>query len=372
MKSTKLEDSFQLVCCSPASEACLLRTCLRCLNKRTVLAPEQGGINVEWRQWERVREDTTSGIHFNMKLNLHSGSLSELLHLYEEKLRSETTTHVCLVHNQAKAHRNSIETCSENTVIIHVDFSESWNCRYASEVQACHFGQNLPQLNLHTGMYYTKGKKAAFCTVSESKRQDAAAIWTYMEPILKDVRTKFPWVTTVHFWSDGPSKQYKNRKNFFLLSEVPPTLGFHRTTWNYFPTSHGKGAPDGIGGTVKRTADTLILRGNDVTDGKTFFEKILNSLNGVQLYHIEEEDMAKYDTLLMQQLKQVPSTRKIHQVIPHQTTIRHRELSCFCNEPLNCQCFTPATSCLHGCTEKQQTDALARKKGPLAMLMEEM
>ena len=95
-------------------------------------------------------------------------------------------------------------------------------------------------------MYYTKGEKADFCSVSESKRQDAAAIWTHMDPVLKNIRTKYPSATTVHFWSDGPSKQYKNKKDFFLLSEVPPTLGFNRTTWNYFPTAHGKGAPDGL------------------------------------------------------------------------------------------------------------------------------
>ena len=176
LKSTKLEDSFQLVCCTPASEACLLRTCLWCKTKHTGLAPEISGISVQWRQWERVQDQTASGIHFNMKLNLHSGSLSELLHLYEEKLRSEATTHVCLVHNQAKAYRELIKTCGENTVVLHVDFSESWKCKYASEIQACHFGQNLPQLILHTGMYYTNGEKVAFCSVSESKRQDAAAM----------------------------------------------------------------------------------------------------------------------------------------------------------------------------------------------------
>lgn len=122
--------------------------------------------------------------------------------------------HVCLVHNQAKAYREFIKTCSENTVIVHFDFSESWKCKYASEIQACHFGQNLPQLTLHTGMYYTKGEKGAFCSLSESKIQDAAAIWTHMNPVLRDIQTKYPSVTTVHFWSEGPSKQYKNKKNF--------------------------------------------------------------------------------------------------------------------------------------------------------------
>ncbi|XP_026051822.1 uncharacterized protein LOC113038532 [Carassius auratus] len=369
VKSNNLDDSFQLVCCSPASEACLLCTCSRCVNKGTVTTQEQDKIHVQWKQWERVQEETVNGI--NTKLVQHSGSLSKLIKLYEQILRNETTTHVCLVRNQSKAYRNTIETCEESTAIVHVDFSEFWRCKYQSEVQACHFGQNLPQLTLHTGMYYIKGGKAGFCTLSESKRQDAAAIWTHMDPVLKDIKTRYPQVTTVHFWSDGPSKQYKNKKNFFLLSCIPPTLGFERATWNFFPTSHGKGTPDGIGGTVKRTADNLFLRGNDVTDGHTFFVKVSNSLKSIQLYHIAEEDMQRYDTLLMHPLKQVPSTRKIHQVIPHENRIQHRQLSCFCL--LVCQCFSPATFYFHGYPEEQQSDTRrAGKKRPLAMLLEEM
>ncbi|KAK1905791.1 2-methoxy-6-polyprenyl-14-benzoquinol methylase mitochondrial [Dissostichus eleginoides] len=193
-----------------------------------------------------------------------------------------------------------------------------------------------------------------------------------MEPVLKDIKTKYPQVTTVHFWSDGPSKQYKNKKNFFLLSAIPPTLGFKKATWNFFPTSHGKGAPDGIGGTVKRTADNLVLRGNDVTDGHTFFEKVSNSLKGVQLHYIVEEDMERYDTLLIDPVRPVPSTRQIHQVIAHENRIHYRQLSYFCSKMLDCQCFCPATFYFQGPDEQQSDTRRARKKRPLNMLWEEM
>jgi len=46
LKSTKLEDSVQLVCFTPANEACLLHTCLQCKTKHTYLAPEISGICV--------------------------------------------------------------------------------------------------------------------------------------------------------------------------------------------------------------------------------------------------------------------------------------------------------------------------------------
>ncbi len=52
LNSNKLEDSFELVYCSQMSEACLLRSCTRCLQKQTVPTPQQELIDVEWQQWE--------------------------------------------------------------------------------------------------------------------------------------------------------------------------------------------------------------------------------------------------------------------------------------------------------------------------------
>uniref|UniRef100_A0A1A8PVR2 Uncharacterized protein n=2 Tax=Nothobranchius rachovii TaxID=451742 RepID=A0A1A8PVR2_9TELE len=351
--------------CQMHENACLM---LEVLRSSTIPSQEQDKIQVQWKQWERVEENTANGSHINIKLVQHSGSLSKLIKLYEQKLIKETTTHVCLVLNQSNAYRNTIETCDECTAIVHVDFSESWRCKYQSEVQACHFGQNLPQITLHTGMYYIKGEKAGFCTVSESKRQDASAIWTHMDPVLKTIKMKYPHITTVHFWSDGPSKQYKNKKNFYFLSGIPSTLGFERATWNFFPTSHGKGAPDGIGGTVKRTADNLVLRGNDLTDGKTFLEKVSNSLRGIQLHYITEEDMQIYDALLIQPLKQVPLTRQIHQRTGSSTD----NYPAFAARCWFACASVPQHSFFHDYPEKPQSHKRRAKKRPLAVLIEEM
>ena len=76
--------------------------------------------------------------------------------------------------------------------------------------------------SLHTtGMYYIKEKKTGFCTVSQFKRQDASAIWTHMEPALRYIRLKFSNVDTIHFWSDGPSKQHKKHEKCFSPLQCP-------------------------------------------------------------------------------------------------------------------------------------------------------
>ena len=71
-------------------------------------------------------------------------------------------------------------------------------------------------------------------------------------------------VKTLNFFSDGPATQYKQKGNFFLLSTEPLSKGFSVVNWNLFETIHGKGAPDGVGGAIKRAADRLVSPGKDI------------------------------------------------------------------------------------------------------------
>lgn len=47
-----------------------------------------------------------------------------------------------------------------------------------------------------------------------------------------------------------------------------------RITWNYSESGHGKGAPDGIGATLKRTADRMVTFGNDIGTSAQFYDYI--------------------------------------------------------------------------------------------------
>ena len=132
---------FVLVCCSPPSEACLLRVCTCCLHKSTAITAQQELINAEWLQWEWVKDQATGESYFNTKIVKHTGTLAELIQLYEHLLRNETTAHVCLVENQSREFRKMINNCNEKSVIVHVDFAEAWKCKYSSEVQSCHFAR---------------------------------------------------------------------------------------------------------------------------------------------------------------------------------------------------------------------------------------
>lgn len=45
-------------------------------------------------------------------------------------------------------------------------------------------------------------------------------------------------------------------------------------TWNYSKSGHGKGAPNGVGGTLKPTADRLVAEGQDLADFMSLFNAL--------------------------------------------------------------------------------------------------
>ena len=73
----------------------------------------------------------------------------------------------------------------------------------------------------------------------------------------------------MHFQSDGPSTQYRNKTNFFLFAYHCNLLQLHHASWNFSTAGHGKSFADGTGGTVKVLCDRAVaygaLRGHFLT-----------------------------------------------------------------------------------------------------------
>ena len=81
-----------------------------------------------------------------------------------------------------------------------------------------------------------------------------------MHPVLEYLRHE-TGISFVHFISDGPTKQYRNKVNFYLLANKIFDYGFTWATWNFLEAGHGKGAADGIG-----TADSMLIKGETLRD----------------------------------------------------------------------------------------------------------
>lgn len=107
-------------------------------------------------------------------------------------------------------------------------------------------------------MFYTGGEAESFATVSGSLQHDAVATWAHLQPVLEHITSNHPLAKNIHFLSDGPTSQYRNKVPFYLASTVVFMKGFKTVTWNFTEASHGKEAPDGVGGALKNLADCVV------------------------------------------------------------------------------------------------------------------
>lgn len=79
-----------------------------------------------------------------------------------------------------------------------------------------------------------------FCAVSDSLDHSPARIWACLSLILDKILKENKDIDTVHFYSDGPSTQYKQKANFFFLSNEVESRGLKLATWNFYESGHGK------------------------------------------------------------------------------------------------------------------------------------
>ena len=154
--------------------------------------------------------------------------------------------------------------------------------------------------------------------------------------------TDHPEVKHIHVWSDGPTTQYRSKYNFFLASKLFPIYGFKTWQWNFSQAGHGKGAVEGIGGAVKRIADSAILHGSDIKDGSAFFNTVANQMS-IKLHYIPESSLQLKEKMLPKsELTTVKGTLKLHQIFGGlNECCKVRDLSCYCSKPKFCQCHSP-------------------------------
>lgn len=299
---------------------------------------------IKYNQWQSKKEDRTIKekqvqVRITAKIELIL-QIPKLIQLFEENL-PEFKRHMYNVYHQQVAVNELKNKMAANEILIIIDFSENYVLKYCGEeVQAVHFGASQKQLSLHTGVYYIKPEGSlkplpnSFCTVSNNLDHGSHAIWSHLTPILEDIHQKFPLIDTFHFQSDGPTSQYKNKFNmYFLMSYLPKIVkNIKLMSWNFSIAGHGKGPADGVGGTLKRTADALVSQGNDIISATQFVEKLNISCKKIQLLEILDEQISGFKSLIPKNVSAIKKITSLHQLTwtsNNPTELNVRALSCF-------------------------------------------
>ena len=118
------------------------------------------------------------------------------------------------------------------------------------------------------------------------------------------------------YFSDGAALQYKNRKNFLNLCHHKDDFGV-KAEWNFSPISHGKGACDGLGGTVKRIAAHACLQmpyNDQLMTPRRLFDWACSNIPAAYFGYCSNEDYVRKQSSLecrFQLSRTIPGTRKL-------------------------------------------------------------
>ncbi|WAR31462.1 hypothetical protein MAR_034004 [Mya arenaria] len=311
IESADLNTCIGNIVCSTNEKDCMYGECKACRERSMDVNKDVLGDDVQWFEWNTKREVRTikkgkdvieKAIHITEK-EMKNGNVNELVDKFEDQLK-RYTKHIFRTYNQYQYFAKKKIEIKEDECLLHVDFSENYVCGYTAEVQSVHFGASKRQITLHTGVAIVKDQpQYTFCTVSDSLVHGPEAVWAHLKPILTKIKTKYPKITKLEIFSDGPVTQYRQKGNFYLASVKGKEFGFDDIKWSFFEAGHGKGVPGAI------------------------------EDSNVKMYLVKEECIEEERTLLKNTvLKPVPGTLNLHQVICDikEGKIAYRHLSCLC------------------------------------------
>lgn len=223
----------------------------------------------------------------------------------------------CYVQRMQSRHFQELKKNTTNeTAVLQVDFAENYTCVNQDEIQSAHWHQK--QITLFTAVAWV-GDSAkptrCFVNISDDLTHNKHSVWVFMKNIIKSLQAEFPNLKLVHVFSDGCAGQFKNRYTLLNLTYFLQDFGVNGT-WNFFATSHGKGAVDGIGGTVKRTVWRLVKsRQCIVSCAEQFYECARNAIKGVTVLFTSAEDVDAASNCLntrWDSVKAIPKLHKFH------------------------------------------------------------
>lgn len=317
-----VKDSQNLIkeiCCDKYSLDCLNRKCASCKNKTVPYEEFQNDKEIQYMVWEKdTKKVDTKEIKIIKKKAKRSDPRNLIIEL--ENMLPKFLSHTSNIVNQYATIKCLKEALTTNEALIHMDFSENYSYKYAEEVQSMHFGGSRGQVSLHTAVVYLKSDSNAtqaysICTASECTRHDAAAVWAHLNYLIKFVFNKSSQINRIHILTDSPSSQYRNKYIFYILTQLRndfPELNL--VTWNYQEAGHGKGAPDGIGAVVKRTADYELRCHQDVGDFDAFVNIIRRNIKNVEMGIIKEHEIKLKELMLPKDIATFKGTMTVHQV----------------------------------------------------------
>ncbi|KAK3104833.1 hypothetical protein FSP39_011252 [Pinctada imbricata] len=296
---------------------------------------------VKFRKWKKLND----GEKYRWKEVEEEVKKEEFIDLMKKEVKV-FREHVNRVKTQYCEIRKLREKLPEGEVLLWMDFAENYTCSSLEEVQSAYW--NASMVSLHTMVvYFPNGDVKSVVGVSDVLSHNATAVITILHKIIPQIKNDYPQLRKIHYLTDSPTSQYRNKTIFQFILEHGDEFGV-TAQWNFLESGHGKGPCDGLGASVKRSADMAVRQGkHSIQDANDFLSWARHSeatgSKVTYLYYSQDDYDNTMEMLTKKQQPQpISGTFKLHAVVPYGNgKIATRNTSCYCEK-----CITHAyTDC---------------------------
>lgn len=308
------------IVCNPAQPMCYFGNCNSCPGTSKLytyllnLLDENMIENVTFKQWVSVDRSTleTFTLPADEFVEQFIGKLNILL------------PHSFLSVQQASFYQECKLNLKPREVLVTADFSENYAFVLQDAAQGFHWNNTQATIHPFVAYYVDSGelRHLSYVVISDCLHHDTIAVYLFQKKFISHLLASLSSPPLkIRYFSDGAASQYKNRKNFINLCHHEEDFGIP-AEWHFSATSHGKGACDGLGGTVKRLAARASLQKpyeEQIMTPRQLFQWASSNISATTFkYCTKDEYLAEEITLStrFEKCRTIPGTRKLHSFVP--------------------------------------------------------
>ena len=287
------------ILCSPPRAECWINTCKQCEDTATLetqLIDIFNDLDIDeicYKQWQST--DRTELVTVTENTNDFVQSLIGKLQVLK--------IHMFINDMQTKYFYEIKGNLSPGEVIAVGDFSENYSFVIQDAAQGVHWSNS--SCTLHPWIcYYKEDNTIQTFTalfISDCLVHNTVAVYSFQKVLIALLKERMNLVA-IQYFSDGCSKQYKNKKNFLNLAYHEKDFGIS-ADWSFSATSHGKGPWDGLAGSVKREAALESLRrplDNQIVTPLEFYNFAKEKFKTVSVQFVSSEMIEKLESEVLQ------------------------------------------------------------------------
>ena len=319
-KDLKLCDVMSSAVCNLDNYECMMNVCHECPGREGVVnflqsLPAMGEKEeIRYKKWVTVDRCTLQDVNENVE---------EFIESFSDAIMKLLRHHYVAI-KQTKAFSKKKNNLRENEGVLVGDFAENHSFIVQDAAQGYHWDNT--QCTLHPFVFYFKNSELelqheSYCFISDGMKHSTSMVYAFIKEIVPFIKSKHENLEKIIYFTDGCAGQYKNKSNFLNLYYHEEDFGI-KAEWNFFATSHGKNACDGIGGTLKRCVTKASLQRlyeNQILTPIDFYNYCKDQISNIRCFFVKKEDIedvkksleARFETALP-----IPGTQKNHRFIP--------------------------------------------------------